>query len=467
MPDSSVWSAIAETNRGGDPVTVSVQGTDDTGTGVGSSGTIQISFANDDLHGGLYYWTTSSGTAIMRYDFASSTQTSAQRFLDGTATGTSCVGCHALSHDGAKLVAEVQGQSDGRTILWDVADGGAVVPFPSPAKSIFESWNPDGSAYAAVGAELGSGYYPLRIIDGNTGAVSSTISGTGDSSHPADHPDWSPLGNQIVYVKIGDMTASGGAGSSGGTSQRMHAGAIELINKLGDGGWSAPTELVPEVAGKNHYYPAFDPEGQFIVYDESTCLGDGDGTDISCNADTDPTATLFALPLDGGSPIELVNANKPGPLDLLSDGGVQTQLTDSFPKWSPFVTQRSKDPSSKVMWVTFSSSRRFGAYAPPSGSGEAMLGTETFVWMAAIDPAKIGTGEDPSYPAFVLPFQDFTTSNHIAQWAQQVLGGQCVAEGEACDPNGSVGAGTACCDGLTCAPPQQGEITDICQVILN
>lgn len=40
----------------------------------------------------------------------------------------------------------------------------------------------------------------------------------------------------------------------------------------------------------------------------------------------------------------------------------------------------------------------------------------TLIWMVAIDPARLARGQDPSSPAFCLPFQDITTSNHIAQW---------------------------------------------------
>jgi hypothetical protein len=28
---------------------------------------------------------------------------------------------------------------------------------------------------------------------------------------------------------------------------------------------------------------------------------------------------------------------------------------------------------------------------------------------------------DPSYPAFVLPFQDLNSSNHIAQWTEEIV----------------------------------------------
>jgi hypothetical protein len=482
VPEPNVWSALAETNRGGDPVMVSVQGTDDAGSAVGSSGTIHLSFSQADLHGGLYYWTTSGvplpdggslQTAIMRFDFAG-TQSAAQRYIDPVSTGqasaynqgnVSCLGCHALSHDGSKMVAEVNGQNDGRTLLWSVADAGALVPFPTSSSSVFESWNPDGSQY--VSADFDNGNPALRIIDGNTGGVLSTLTATGTSGNPADHPDWSPDGQRIVYVKIGDTSYTSNPGDTGGTEQRMHKGALELISQLPDGGWSAPSELVPAAAGLNHYYPAFSPDNRFIVYDQSKCTGSGSGGDISCNADTDPTATLYALWLDGGSPVLLSAANTPGPLDRLSDGGVQSSLTDSFPKWSPFINQRTHDANSQVMWLTFSSTRRFGVYSPPSAGGEAQLGVETFVWMAAIDPSKVAGGQDPSYPAFVLPFQDFTTSNHIAQWATQVVQGTCVQAGGICDPNASAASGNACCAGLTCVAGTGDPAPSSCQAVLH
>jgi hypothetical protein len=41
--------------------------------------------------------------------------------------------------------------------------------------------------------------------------------------------------------------------------------------------------------------------------------------------------------------------------------------------------------------------------------------------MAAID-LDAPPGTDPSFAAFALPFQDITTSNHIAQWTTEVVG---------------------------------------------
>ena len=50
----------------------------------------------------------------MRYDFGSTTQTTAERFVGPSMAGGRCVGCHALSRDGTKLVAAAGG--------WDVED---------------------------------------------------------------------------------------------------------------------------------------------------------------------------------------------------------------------------------------------------------------------------------------------------------------------------------------------------------
>ncbi len=41
--------------------------------------------------------------------------------------------------------------------------------------------------------------------------------------------------------------------------------------------------------------------------------------------------------------------------------------------------------------------------------------------MVGVNPES--GGADPSYPAFCLPFQDVTTSNHAAQWAKYFIMG--------------------------------------------
>jgi hypothetical protein len=399
LPDATVWSWIAESNKGGAPLMVQVLGTDDSGTAtVGTSGTISISFSQDELKGGIYYWTTSSGTGIMRFDFGSQTQTAPDMYLGTELTGGTCVGCHALSRDGTKLVAEAGGQNDGRLLLLDVATKMPIVPFASTPKSIFESWNGDGTQYVGVYGDSGATDYNLHVFDGTSGAQVATIDVGGTATNPADHPDWSPDSTHIAYTKTGIAN----------TNQRMHEGSIEMVSDMGGGMWSPPAELVAQGAGQNHYYPAFSPDGAYLAYDESTCAGGVQ--DDSCNADTDPTATVFVMKaMPGATQIEMTRANAPGVAD-----GATTALTNSFPKWCPFVFQRTTEMGSRLEWITFSSTRQYGLRSPP--------GTGTLLWMAAVDPDQIEAGVDPSYPAFALPFQDYTTSNHIAQWAESVVG---------------------------------------------
>jgi hypothetical protein len=407
-PDAKVWHWIAETNRGAAPVQVTVKATDGQGGGVGTSNGVAVSFSLDDINGGLYYWTTSGMTGIMRFDFASTTQTMATQFIGTQLTGGTCVGCHALSRDGAKVVAEAGGQNDGRLLLLDVATSMPMVAFGSTPKSIFESWDPAAARYVGVYGDNGATDFGLMLFNGSNGAFLGDIAGTGTQANPADHPDWSLDGNHIAYVKVGTP----------GTNQRMWSGAIEVVSSTDGMTWGAPAELVPSTPGKNHYYPSFAPDNSFLVYDESTCPA-GQNTDGSCNADTDATATLWAVGATMGStPIDLTKCNAGGIAD-----GATTALTNSFPRWSPFVFKRSADAaSSRLMWLTFSSTRNYGLHPiPPSAApgGESPVGT--LLWMAAVDPDKIANGEDGCYTAFALPFQDITTSNHIAQWTTKVV----------------------------------------------
>lgn len=402
-PDLTLWRWLADTNRGGQPLTWSVRGTDGDGTAVGVSGQSTISFSYDDIDGGLYYWTTSDDTAIMRFDFGAPDQEAPEEFIDTTMTNGSCVGCHALSRDGAKMVTATNGSNGADVLLLDVENRTPIVPYDSTPQSAFSAWSPDGDRYVGVYAGSGAIGYDLNLFDGNDGSYLESIDVGGTTTTPANHPDWSPTEDRIVYMKVGERTGSTSL------AQNVYDGAIEMVTASG-GTWSAPEVVVPAAADRNHYYPTFAPDGELIAYNQSTCGGSRSNL---CDSYEDPTARLWLAPAEAGAAaVELAAANAPG----IADGG-ETDLKSSFPKWSPFVFKRTGETGSRLMWVTFSSTRAYGLRQPP----EVEPGRSgTLIWMAAVDPDDLDG--DPSWPAFALPFQDLTTSNHTAQWTTEVVG---------------------------------------------
>ncbi|HEX8822622.1 MAG TPA: hypothetical protein VF794_22030, partial [Archangium sp.] len=414
-PSDEVWRYLAETNRGGQPLQVTLRATGDSGGTVGVSDPILLNFARSEIRGALYYWTTSGGTAVMRYDFAGPKSQTATSVLtkENISTTVNCVGCHALSRNGKKLVAEVNGQDDGRLALVDLST------FTSTSKvslaqsatklSNFESWNPDGSKFVGVYADRDATRFNLMLFNGTDAKFEKEIPGTGTQANPANHPDWSADGKTIAYTYVGHPQ----------TNQRAYKGAIHMVKAQTADTWSGPVTVVPSQSGKNRYYPAIAPDSSFLVFNESTCPA-GTERDTNCNGDTDPTATLWAAKLQAGAtPVALKRANAPGPMDK----GVA--LTNSYPKWSPFVTRGNGSDTSKLMWVTFSSSRNYGLRPPPVPATKDENPNGTLLWMAAVDPDKVAQGVDPSSPAFALPFQDLGTSNHIAQWAEYLVSNGC------------------------------------------
>src|SRR5882724_287747 len=399
-PSRQVWSYIAETNRGAGQVQLTVRGTDDGGSAVGKSAMFIIQFSKDDIRGGLYYWTTSGGTGIMRWNFNStSAATTAEKFIGTQFTNGTCVGCHALSRDGRKIVASAGGQNSGKVLLFDVANSRPLAGYPLAQLSQFESWDPTGSRYVGLYTDdKKTGPSDLIMFDGTSGAVTGKIDLGG---RRADHPDWSSDGKRIVFTSV-DTSGSY-------TDQRPGKSGISYVDADGSGGWTAHDLLRP-VAGKNRYYPASapDPSYPLLVFDESTCPS-GSNYATGCNADSDPSAKMWATPLPPltTKPVEMARANGPG----VADKGT-TDLTNSFPKWSPFTFQLAEGQS--LLWLTVSSIRQYGLRPPPANNSSESA-TGTLIWMVGVDPTSLANGQDPSFAAFCLPFQDIATSNHIAQ----------------------------------------------------
>src|SRR5262249_8746910 len=135
---------------------------------------------------------------------------------------------------------------------------------------------------------------------------------------------------------------------------------------------------------------------------------------------------------------ELVRANR-----VVNNQLTNGQHQNSQPTWAP---------PGDLDWIAFNSKRPYGVVLP--------AGTQQ-IWVAAVDTSKVGSGEDPSYPAFRLTFQGLHENNHRAYWTLDVRdpepGNQppptCNPKtaGMSCDPV------TDCCeDGYTCDTQDNG-----------
>jgi hypothetical protein len=439
QPDDSFWSWLSDTTRGGAPFVVTVRGVNEAGTDVGTSNTVRVHISAGPVLGGLYYWSTTR-QAVFRVDF--NRGETPEKFFPLSNSETGCFGCHALSRNGKKMTLSQSGINAGQLVLLNVETETINLWKNNNFREQFQSWNPTSDKFAAVygdgnngdGNDEGIDPKVIRIRDGNTAQVLETIS-IGTNNDEPDHPDWSPRGDRIAFARVTRNTVS----------QRPQRAGIDYI-QFANGSWGAPVNLVPAANGLNRYYPTYAPDAQFLLYNESICPG-GDNANGDCDGDADTVAKLWAIGSDGGTRVRLDRANGPGMED-----GSNTNLSNTFPKWAPFVDVRFRQGSERVMWFTFSSRRRYGLRPSPPENGQLL-------WMTAIDPDAVLAGEDGSAPAFALPFQDLDTSNHIAQWTAQIVRpdpggnsdggtpdtGACPGLGDPCDPTGN-----PCCDLSVC-----------------
>src|SRR5579883_1885657 len=103
--DVNMWKFVAEQNRGGDAVAVTVRGTTDGMCANPSDNAVQLSFANDDMLGAIYYWkSTVSANGTGGQIWVKSFGDQAPEQLVTTSLTSTCNGCHALSRDGQRMV---------------------------------------------------------------------------------------------------------------------------------------------------------------------------------------------------------------------------------------------------------------------------------------------------------------------------------------------------------------------------
>ncbi|UJR84627.1 hypothetical protein [Sandaracinus amylolyticus] len=408
-PDRDVWESIATAAAGQGPITYRLRGVDDAGR-LGETAERTITVSEEPITGGIYYWNAGAGR-VDRFEFGVR-GAQAEPFIDRQRTeATFCVGCHTVSRDGQRIAV---GTDMPTTTLqvFDVATrnrifsrgaGGGLGVMPSQPN--FASFSPD-HLQIATSAIAG-----LGILDGTTGDVIAEELGGGAASMP----DWSPDGNHIAFVRYPAPPSIPGfalVDVNGVTS-----GEIVRLDRSGSG-WTVGPTLV--AGGGNNYYPAYSPDGEWIVFNRSESNSNSAGMGDAMNPSPTLDATLWIVPSSGtGTAMRLSRL---------------AGLADSWAKWDPI---RYRDRGRPLFWLTWTSRRAFGLRLEENARSQ--------LWMAAFDPEAQAEGRDGSYPAFRLPFQDLESANHIGQWVTTV-------ERLTCDDDTDCG-GEFCVDGRCYSVP--------------
>lgn len=383
-PDRAVWEAISTASAGAGPITYTLRGVNDAGV-LGEAAARTLIVAQEPITGGLYYW-NAAGT-IDRFEFGVR-GARAERFLGVAETGGGiCVGCHTLSRDGSRIAVGT-GIPTSTFQVFDVATRTRVFRRPATGMGLanqphFSSFSPDATQIVTSGA-MG-----LTLRSFADGSVLETI-----TTYASAMPDWSPDGNHIVHVEYPRPPIA--IESPGVTS-----GVIRVVDWNGSA-WVPGAVLVGD--GGNNYYPAYAPDGAWVVFNRSPSNASSFASSDSGGGTIAGDGQLWAIASEGGAPIRLDRA------DFNSD---------SWPKFDPTLYM---DRGRAIYWFAWSSQRGYGLRYGDAARWQ--------LWMSAFDPTAASTGADPSFPAFRLPFQDIGTGNHIAQWVTSIERQTCTTDAD-------------------------------------
>jgi hypothetical protein len=368
MSNSELWEMISASNRDG-RVTVAVSAgewSEDSLSNVRQGPEINIQVNRFDARGSVLYWGIFEQSAsIMRIPIGT---TESEQFW--TCEGNNCcIGCHALADDADRLAITHNG---GKFSVIDVS-------VPEAPEEVIPV-TPDHSNHASFKAISPDGAYMLGT-DGPTLILYDLIQGVRikdfQYSSPISHPDWSPDGTQVVFVRVTGSAAS---------DMEFRGGEIVQVD-FNEANLTLENEVVLKQrdATYNYYYPAYSPDGDWIVYNRSQ--NDFPRTDGHFGCYAAPDAEVWLMSRDGSIDIRLDNAN--------ADGAIQ----NSYPRWGPL-------PDDDVLWLAFSSRREY----PIQPSMEPQI------WIVGVNPELAKDGQDPSATSLWLPGQSIMNDNHLPVW---------------------------------------------------
>jgi hypothetical protein len=367
--------------------------------------------------GVIYYWSTTAigirratldGRGASDYMTASTGLTAQQAQALALNTGDQanrCVACHTLSRSGKKLSVALVGDTLGVIKITETtpppfsyasASGTRVYGGDAVIGASWAAFNPDETR--VVVASQGA----LAIHDISADHASPKIADIALPGYGGSMPDWAPDGNHIAF------TATPSTLATSMLARHIRGSSIAWMTSSGD--TFTGLEIIAQsktmrgdcIDGpglESYANPMFSPDSKWLLFSRA-----------DCETERDPSAEVLLAPAEPAAPMNhLLRANR-----QVSDSSL-TNLTNGMPTWGPHM-------SGNIAWIAFTSTRDYGLVI---ASGSKVLSSVTWpvrqLWIAAVDLSKTGAGQDPSYPAFRVPSQDFDENNHRPFWTYDVL----------------------------------------------
>jgi hypothetical protein len=401
-----VWEAAsAHTSGAADPFAVSL--TVISGGKVTGPVTENVIIAGATLKGSLYYnsYTTklltnnaTMGGAVLRIVPGQS----AQVFLGQSG----CTGCHAVSANGSKMVADpFMTSANGSGATYSLTTSTAVNPTPLVANApnaTFVGVYPDGSLY--VGNAHPNGFGGPR--PGGPLATGPTSSGlfetaTGTAVNNSGIPSgammatFSPDGKSLVFTDQAISSGSGMATMSFDISSRTASGYKQVFQTSSSGTYPGWPFFLPDDRGVIFAIGTttdYSGSGVGLGVAGGVALGAAPSSDLYILDVASNTSTLLAQAV-GFSSAANATANK----TYLPFTASEELHHNYYPTVSPVA-------AGGYFWVFFDSYRHYGN-----------VGLVRQLWGTAVDVRTDGNYKtDPSHPPFFVTGQEIGTGNHRA-----------------------------------------------------
>ena len=467
----NVWDLAAQQSLGAaDPLAIDV--VIDGGGSAVRMPKLTLIFAIAKLKGAVYYNTYGSakatamgavGGVVMRIQPG---KPEPDVFLTAN-DPLNCIGCHAVSADGSRMVAEIHGQPgtfEGPSASFDLAAVGDKVNPPAIRSDLkragFSALYPDGSVYATtartqpgpIGSLPGTapgnvpgtfGPEESKLFDTNSGME---LAGSGIEPY-AYMPMFSVDGTRLAFTQM-DTSGMGGhalaimdfdrASNKFSNKKEIFRDAMQYV------GWPffMPDVVDKPATGEVTAKPV--PRGKRLVF----ALGstpDWVTQDQPVGLLPHPS-DLWWVDIDSGKAAPLSRANG---LNAMGAPDTAYGERDAHKNYIPTV---SPVAAGGYFWMFFSSKRNYGnlfVADPPEVRGEGKK-----IWVAAIN-INAAPGSDPSHPAFYLPGQELESGNIRAFAALE----PCRENASACE------TGIDCCCGFCiegkCACKPEDKCADI------